>query len=75
MEYAFETARLKLFLPSKGDTWFFIDRNLTVTGFKHQCQKEDPSITEIKFGDNGEDAKVYEALEKGVRVKINGNWH
>jgi hypothetical protein len=34
VEYAFETARVKLYLPVRGETWFYIDSKQTLKDFK-----------------------------------------
>ena len=34
VEYAFETARVRLYLPQLGETWFFVDRKTTLGQFK-----------------------------------------
>ena len=51
MEYAFETARMRIFLPSQGDTWFFIDDKMTMKEFKEECLAEDPKVRSVKFID------------------------
>lgn len=49
VEYAFETARLRLYLPQQGDTWFFTDRATTLGDLKAQCKTEDTLVQEVKF--------------------------
>lgn len=44
VEYAFETARVRLYLPSNGETWFFIDQKTTMEEFVQACEKEDTKI-------------------------------
>ena len=51
VEYAFETARIRLYLPLKGETWFFVDNNVTLKGFQDQCKTEDSYLTDVKFYD------------------------
>lgn len=36
-----------MYLPSKGETWFFIDDSLTLKDFKEQVQAEDKHVTLI----------------------------
>jgi hypothetical protein len=67
IEYAFETARLRIYLPSGGETWFFVDKNQTVKDFLNQCKSEDSYLKEINIvGKNhqqvNQDAKVYDLL-------------
>ena len=83
VEYAFETARMRLFLPLRGETWFFIDQKMTLKDFKEQCQEEDSLVTDIKFLDSAnkelrnEDAlSLYSILttdKNQLRVQINEN--
>ena len=47
VEYAFETVRVRIYLPQWGETWFFIDRNTTVEEFLAQVRKEDQFLTEV----------------------------
>lgn len=51
VEYAFETARIRLYLPSKGETWFFVDDSLTLKDFKEQVKAEDKHATHIQILD------------------------
>jgi hypothetical protein len=86
VEYAFETARVRLYLPSKGETWFFIDSQTTVQGFKDQIKKEDSLIENFDLLDgdrkqiksNKEDS-LYSVISgqdsAEIYVKINNHLH
>eukprot|EP00347_Sterkiella_histriomuscorum_P018926 403343635 len=85
VEYAFETARIRLYLPTKGETWFFIDNAITIKEFKNQCQAEDSFLTEVKLLDkngkefsNEETETFYNILAHGqaqIFIKLNDNIH
>ncbi len=47
VEYAFETVRVRIYLPQWGETWFFIDKSTTVEDFLEQVRKEDDFLTSI----------------------------
>ena len=49
VEYAFETARVKLYLPQYGETWFFVDKNTTIEEFRKQVQLDDSFVKDVKF--------------------------
>ena len=49
VEYAFETARVRLYLPNWGETWFFVDGQTTISNFKAQCKSEDNFVKDIRF--------------------------
>ena len=83
MEYAFETARLRLYLPNRGETWFFIDQKMTLKDFKEHCISEDPLVKDVKFIDqdnkelrNEEALSLYSLLttdKNQLSIKINDN--
>lgn len=37
VEFALETARVRLHLPFKGETWFFVDNKTTLKDFAERC--------------------------------------
>ena len=47
VEYAFETVRVRIYLPQWGETWFFIDKNTTLEDFLDQVNKEDKFLTNV----------------------------
>jgi hypothetical protein len=86
VEYAFETARVRLYLPSKGETWFFIDSTTTVQSFKDQIMKEDALIENFDLLDgkreqikgSSEDS-LYSVISREdsaeIFIKINNHLH
>lgn len=52
VEYTWETARVRLYLPSMGETWFFVDDQTSVKEFTEQVVNEDKTITEFKVLDS-----------------------
>lgn len=85
IEYAFETARVRLYLPTGGETWFFVDKKQTVQAFKEQCQSEDPYLKSINLltHSNGSytelpnEVSLYDLLtgESPLYAQINDNIH
>lgn len=71
VEYAFETARVRVYLPSKGDTWFFIDETTTVEGFKEQIKKEDSLISTLYILD-GNKKEIQSKDEANMYSVISG---
>jgi hypothetical protein len=51
VEYAFESARARLYLPSIGETWFFVDQKTSMKEFKDKLILEDKHVKEVKFLD------------------------
>jgi hypothetical protein len=51
VEYAFETARVRLYLPSIGETWLFVDPQMSLKEFKDYCMAEDKNVLDLKFLD------------------------
>ena len=47
VEYAFETVRVRIYLPQWGETWFFIDKSTTLEDFLGQVRKEDNFLTNV----------------------------
>jgi hypothetical protein len=47
VEYAFETVRVRIYLPQWGETWFFIDKTTTLEDFLAQVKKEDSFLTNV----------------------------
>lgn len=60
VEYAFETARVRVFLPEMGETWFFVDQRTTLKDFKQQCIDEDPRIQNLSFLAQDEQGNIRE---------------
>ena len=52
VEYAFESARARLYLPSIGETWFFVDQRTSMKDFKEKLAQEDQHVKEVKFLDS-----------------------
>lgn len=83
VEYAFETARIRLHLPLKGETWFFLDQKVTLKDFKEQCQAEDSCVQDLKILDgnkrefrNEEALSLYTLLttdKQQIYIKLNEN--
>jgi hypothetical protein len=47
VEYAFETARVRLYLPRYGETWFFVDHDTTVERFTDQIKQDDSFVKDV----------------------------
>ena len=47
VEYAFETARVRLYLPQFGETWFFVDHDTTVERFTNQIKEDDSFVKDV----------------------------
>lgn len=85
MEYAFETARVRLYLPSMGETWLFVNPDMSLKEFKDNVKAEDKNVLSFTFLDsnhteitNEEGQCLYTALtnpNKQIYVKINDNMH
>lgn len=82
IEYAFETVRVRIYLPQWGETWFFIDKSTTVEEFLQQVKKEDDFLTTVSLWDsdqktnekkeckhNQKNLKIYDVLTSYDKVK------
>jgi len=89
VEYAFETARVRLYLPQWGETWFYLDRHTTIAQFKKQCLEEDSFVKTVDFQKassdgnhqaiNDDETPLYNILTSQDKdqlfLKINDNVH
>ena len=85
VEFALETARVRLHLPFKGETWFFVDSKTTLKDFTERCLEEDALVKDLRILDerqqefrNQEAVSLYSLLtidKQQVYVKINDNLH
>ena len=49
LQYMVNMARVKINLPGRGDSWFFIEREATVNEFTKIVKQEDPEISNLEF--------------------------
>jgi hypothetical protein len=73
---------VRLYLPTGGETWFFVEKSLTVGDFLKQLQMEDQYLKEVSLLGKGLqslslDSKVYDALigEDPLFVQLNDSIH
>jgi hypothetical protein len=90
VEYAFETARVRLYLPQFGETWFFVDHDTTVERFTNQIKQDDSFVKDVtllvqntqtgQFQELRDPAeKIYAHLvshsDRKFYIKLNDNVH
>jgi len=72
-----DSARVQLRLPTKGETWFFVQPDTTIGDFVQQVRDEDTLVSSISFsrsqGAVGEADNLYILLaeQKATAIKIN----
>ena len=49
LQYMVNMARVKINLPGRGDSWFFIDHEATVNDFTKTVKQEDPEISNLEL--------------------------
>ena len=49
LQYMVNMARVKINLPGRGDSWFFIDQDATVRDFSKLVKEEDPEISNLEI--------------------------
>ena len=49
LQYMVNMARVKINLPERGDSWFFIDQDATVKDFAKLVKQEDSKISNLEF--------------------------
>ena len=49
LQYMVNMARVKINLPGRGDSWFFIDQDATVHDFSKLVKQEDPDISNLEI--------------------------
>lgn len=76
---------MRVYLPSIGDTWLFIEPDMTLKDFKEKVMAEDKNVVNLNFLDSNhsvisfeEGTTLYHALtnpNKQLYVKINDSTH
>jgi hypothetical protein len=90
VEYAFETARVRLYLPQYGETWFFVDHDTSVERFTSQIKQDDSFVKDVtllvKNTQTGQFQELRDPAEKiythlvshtdsKFYIKLNDNFH
>jgi len=47
-QYMVNMARVCVRMPSVGDMWFFVDKQMKVAQFKNMCKQEDTQISKVE---------------------------
>ena len=51
VEYAFESARARVYLPTFGETWFSVSQRMTTREFLDEIKSQDPHVEEVHIVD------------------------